>query len=43
MKGLISKKWGILQEAEYEKIQAREELEIWYTGNWWTKHLIKKT
>ena len=41
IKGLISKKWGEIQEAEYNKIRKREKLEVWYTGNWWTKHLIK--
>jgi hypothetical protein len=41
MKGLISRAWGELQEAEYERIREREDLAIWYTGNWWTKHLIK--
>ena len=41
IKGLISKKWGEIQEMEYKKIRQREKLEIWYTGNWWTKHLIK--
>ena len=41
IKGLISKKWGEIQETEYKKIRQREKLEIWYTGNWWTKHLIK--
>ena len=41
IKGLISKKWGAIQEEEYKKIRKRETLEVWYTGNWWTKHLIK--
>ena len=41
LKGLFSKKWGEIQEEEYKKIRQREKLEIWYTGNWWTKHLIK--
>ena len=41
MKGLLSKKWGELQEEEYTKIRKREKLEVWYTGTWWTKHLIK--
>ena len=41
IKGLLSKKWGKIQETEYKKIGQREKLEVWYTGNWWTKHLIK--
>jgi hypothetical protein len=41
MKGLLSKQWGRIQETEYEKIRKREKLDIWYTGTWWTKHLIK--
>jgi hypothetical protein len=41
MKGIISKEWGRIQEEEYNKIREREGLEIWYTGMWWTKHLIK--
>ena len=41
MKGIISKEWGNIQEAEYERIRAREGLAIWYTGKWGTKHLIK--
>ena len=41
MKGLFSSKWGSIQDIEYEKIRKREKLEIWYTGTWWTKHLIK--
>ena len=41
IKGLLSKKWGEIQELEYMKIRKREQLEVWYTGTWWTKHLIK--
>ena len=41
LKGLFSTTWGDIQEEEYKKIREREKLEIWYTGNWWTKHLIK--
>ena len=41
IKGLISKTWGKIQDEEYTKIRQREKLEVWYTGNWWTKHLIK--
>ena len=41
MKGLFSKKWGRIQDDEYAKIRKREDLEVWYTGTWWTKHLIK--
>ena len=41
IKGLLSKKWGELQEEEYKKIRKREKLEVWYTGTWWTKQLIK--
>ena len=41
IKGLISKKWGAIQEEEYKKIRQREKLEVWYTGTWWTKNLIK--
>ena len=41
IKGIFSKQWGKIQEAEYEKIRQREQLDIWYTGTWWTKHLIK--
>jgi hypothetical protein len=41
MKGLLSKKWGEIQETEYARIRKREQLEVWYTGQWWTKHLIK--
>ena len=41
MKGIFSKEWGKIEEEEYERIRKREKLEIWYTGTWWTKHLIK--
>ena len=41
IKGLLSKKWGVIQEEEYARIRSREKLEIWYTGTWWTKSLIK--
>ena len=41
IKGLLSRKWGDIQEDEYKKIRAREKLEVWYTGTWWTKQLIK--
>jgi hypothetical protein len=41
MKGLLSKKWSDIQEEEYGKIREREKLEVWYTGSWWTKNLIK--
>ena len=41
IKGLLSKKWGEIQEEEYVRIRSREKLEIWYTGTWWTKSLIK--
>ena len=41
MKGLFSTEWGKIQEEEYLKIRKREKLDIWYTGTWWTKHLIK--
>jgi exonuclease III len=41
MKGLISTTWGEIQEEEYKNIRERSKLEIWYTGTWWTKHLIK--
>ena len=41
MKGLFSKEWGKIQDEEYERIREREGLEIWYTGTWWTKQLIK--
>ena len=43
IKGLLSRKWGDIQEDEYKKIRAREKLEVWYTGTWWTKQLIKHT
>ena len=41
MKGIFSREWGKIQEIEYDKIRKREKLEVWYTGTWWTKHLIK--
>ena len=41
MKGILSKEWGKIQEEEYDIIRRREKLEVWYTGTWWTKHLIK--
>ena len=41
MKGLFSKKWGRIQNDEYAKIRKREDLEVWYTGTWGMKHLIK--
>ena len=41
MKGILSKEWGKIQDDEYKRIRKREKLEIWYTGTWWTKHLIK--
>ena len=41
IKGILSKKWGDIQEDEYSRIRNREKLEVWYTGIWWTKHLIK--
>jgi ribonuclease HI len=40
-KGLLSKKWGEIQEEEYNRIREREELQVWYTGTWWMKSLIK--
>lgn len=41
MKGILSKEWGKIQDVEYKRMRKREKLEIWYTGTWWTKHLIK--
>ena len=41
IKGLLSRKWGDIQEEDYKKIREREKLEVWYTGTWWTKQLIK--
>ena len=41
MKGIFSREWGKIQEIEYDKIRKQEKLEVWYTGTWWTKHLIK--
>ena len=41
IKGMISKTWSEIQENEYIKIRKRENLEVWYTGTWWSKHLTK--
>jgi hypothetical protein len=40
-KGLLSKTWSMIQEEEYSRIRQREKLEVWYTGQWWAKHLTK--
>ena len=41
IKGLLSITWSEIQEIEYERIRKRETLEVWFTGEWWAKHLIK--
>jgi hypothetical protein len=41
VKGLLSKTWSTIQEEEYSRIRNRENLEVWYTGSWWAKHLTK--
>jgi len=41
VKGLLSKRWGTIQDEEYDRIREREKLEVWYTGDWWSKNLIK--
>jgi hypothetical protein len=41
MKGVLSKEWSNLQEKEYDRIRSKEQLALWFTGDWWSKHLIK--
>ena len=40
-KRINQQKWGAIQDEGYKKIRKREKLEVWYTGTWWTKQLIK--
>ena len=41
IKGLLSTTWSEIQENEYARIREREPLEVWFTGEWWAKHLTK--